>query len=1598
MKKRFLSFLLVTAMLISLIVIPNVAMAANYKGMNVAMSADKSKYVITFELDSSDTYYIAVVSHKAITTMYEGEEPTEEDAGAEVNAQAWLTDDEAAHPISSTGLSGNADDGYALLPLYKAKGSTTGNEKITLEFAKSTVDNSLYDGKFYVAYTTAIGSSAAQQLYSYEVDASGNVKTPPKLPMTAPTVTIAEADATEGGVKATINQTAEKDMVDHYVVNLYAEGADPKTATPIATSVNITPNATGDTVWTLPINPQTRPNYKNGSKVIAMVTAVAKDSATKGDATSAAPSAAADPAKRKFVKPTISSVTAATTSATLTTTSPVAPGSAGYYDIKYTLDGGTSTTLAGNKTITGLTAGNNYSVKIQFAPNTQGNAYYIASDESEPKTFTTDNYAFTVDAASKAMAAVEYGTAPTAVTFTITNTGNKQLTFDTANKANTNGFSASIAPTTVAAGGTATLTVSANAGLNAGTYAPVFTINGKNGSNTATPADVTVNLTVNKKEVTITPKTGLAKFYGQEKNLTLADCDIIGATAAQLNGVTVTSTGSGENVDASDTAYPITISAPAASNPNYDIKTPSTANGLKVNKATLDAAITAGNIRDGQKVGDSKLSGSFTNHYNSSKKVQTTEGTLEWDDKDTVLHADATKGWTFTPTSTNYEPVTGTAKITVSALTQPTINANPKTVAYNGSAQAIDTPTANSGGAVTVTYEKDGTAVTNPTNAGTYTAIVNVAANGAYAAGTTRTTLTITPLAITLNDTNLTISNKIYDKTTTAAIAAGSVLAIANKVGSDDVAIDLAAAATSVTFADADAGDGKNVTVTITPSADALTGAAKGNYELKAATITKQANITARPITIDIRDITKQYGVEHTFNGQGWQIAETQPANGGLVGNDSRDSLGFKLASVGAAADKDAGKYAVTWTKTNNNYTVTVNPADLSQKFTVTQVTPIEATAVTAGGVKQNATLSTSKLNGTFKHPATNAPVPGTLTWDDGTKTMGTIGDATEAWTFTPDNTTNYAIVKGTATVTVADKAGAGLTVQSKTVTYDGTAKAIDAPTADSDGRITITYTDEDGTVVAEPINAGTYTVEVVIDATEEYQGETANVELIIEPAVPAGSATASAIEKGDKLNQSVLTPNFTDKDGNKIDGDIEWTPVIGQTPDIIEPDGKTEYTYTFTSNDGNYKIVAKTLVPINSTEREPVVTKIINIPNTEKPDYLYLSLANLKTGDVVVFHSNSALTGTPLGKAEITDEIKAAGESVKVNLTGLNAKGGTIYAAFEDLTGKTSYKYDAEPDFTFNPTSVSVKKDSSKAVSIRSTGTVSSVNWTVASSSVATLSNESNTGATVKGAAKGSTTVTAEVKFKHPDEAVEETISITKKLSVTVTTSTGGGGGTGSSSNTGTSVIVSRTVEHISYLNGYPDGSFMPDNAITRAEAAAIFARIDGIDLNKSYAMNFNDTDANAWYAPYVGYMQQTGILQGYPEGNFNPGEAITRAEFATLVAKYKNLRNKQGANFTDVAAEYWAAGYIAAVQESGWVVGYNDGTFRPTNNITRAEVVQIVNNMLDRQIDVESLRNAEYKVFSDVTSGHWAYYQIIEASNKHNCAKENGKEIWKK
>lgn len=1531
-------------------------------------------------------------------------------------------------------------------------------------------------------YYLLLDTSKSVSAYKiFDIDTSGNVA---RSPMTAPTVTIATADETEGGVKATINQTADKDMVDHYVVKLYAAGADPATATPIATSVNITPNATGDTVWTLPINPQTRPDYKNGSNVIAMVTAVAKSSATKGDATSATPSAAANPAKRKFVKPTISSVAVATTSATLTTTSPVAPGSAGCYDIKYSLNGAAAATLAANKTITGLTAGQDYSVTITFEPNTKGGDYYIASDASDAKTFKTDNYAFTVDAASKTMTAVDFGTVPTAVTYTITNTGTKELTFDVASKANTNGFTAPLTTKTVAAGGTTTLTVNANAGLNAGTYAPVFTINGKNGSNTATPVDVTTNLTVNQKAVTIAVKANLAKTYGETKNLSLTDCDVTGLVAGTpLSNVTVTSTGSAATANASDTAYPVVINAPAASNPNYAITT-TTTNGLKVNKARLNASVTATGIKTGQTVGTSTLTGTFTNTSNATMTLTQADGNLVWDTPTATMNATGPQNWTFTPTGANagnYEPAAGTANIVVSEKTNPTITAADKTVPYDGSAKAIDTPTTN-GGAVTVTYQDAANQpVAAPTNAGVYTAIITTAETADYAAGTDRKTLTITPREITLNDTGLTINNKVYDKTVAATLADGAALAIANKVGADDVAIDLAVAATKVEFATADAGTGKNVVVTITPSANALTGAAKGNYELKAATITKQANITARAITIEIRDITKQYGVEHTFNGQGWQIAETQPSGGGLVGNDSRDSLGFKLASVGAAADQNAGKYAVTWTKTNNNYNVTVSPADLSQKFTVTKVTPIEATAVTAGGVKQNAALSTSKLNGTFKHPVTNAPVAGTLAWTNGTKDMTTIGTSSEEWTFTPEDTTNYEPVTGNATVTVADKAGAGLTAQSKTVTYNGEAKAIDTPSATSNGRITITYL-KDGQPVENnaPINAGTYDVEVVIDATEEYQGETANVELIIEPAEPTGNATASAVERGDTLNTSTLTPNFKDAEGNTIEGTAIWTPVIGQTPDIIQPDGNTEYTYTFTSNDGNYKKVAKVLVPVNSAEREPVVTKVINIPNTENPDYLYLSVANLKANDEVTFYSDAACENAISEAITIDAADKAAGTDKKVvlNADALAQTAGTIYAKLAvSATGK-AVAYPAEVGFNVATVSVRVGQTANVvAVPADASYTMQDTTWTIASEdeAIATVakSETANDRAVVTGVAAGAVNMTVTATFEHPDELVGGTIDVEKTVPVTVRKKSSGGGGGGAATPSSytvrymvgdygklTSGNASETVKkdespkavpeveanegytfkgwsldgktvvdpaeqkitaattftalyekvddntpvdtqtHKAYVYGYAeDGTFRPERGITRAEAAAIFARAltDFTEGTKS-ANTMKDIAGDEWYADYVNYLVSKNVITGYEDGTFRPTQSITRREFTAMISRLVEVLPEEELNFSDVNADDWSRQYISTALQNGWISGYEDGTFRPGNSITRAEVVRVVNAYLQRGVDGAGLANADYTRFPDVAASHWAYYDIIEAANDHTYTIGTKPEVWVK
>lgn len=187
-------------------------------------------------------------------------------------------------------------------------------------------------------------------------------------------------------------------------------------------------------------------------------------------------------------------------------------------------------------------------------------------------------------------------------------------------------------------------------------------------------------------------------------------------------------------------------------------------------------------------------------------------------------------------------------------------------------------------------------------------------------------------------------------------------------------------------------------------------------------------------------------------------------------------------------------------------------------------------------------------------------------------------------------------------------------------------------------------------------------------------------------------------------------------------------------------------------------------------------------------------------------------------------------------------------------------------------------------------------------------------------------------------------------------------------------------------YIDGYDDGTFRADNGITRAEAATIFTKAFGSDFDgsKSYPSTFLDVSSGAWYANAIGYMQKSGIIEGYEDGTFRPNDMIKRSEFVSIIAKMKKLSPEGKPSFIDISG-HWAEKEIGSVAAKGWVKGYEDGTFRPEKNMTRAEVVTVVNRMMNEVPDKSYIDENKYKLrgYRDLTDYHWAYYDIIQAAN---------------
>jgi hypothetical protein len=213
-----------------------------------------------------------------------------------------------------------------------------------------------------------------------------------------------------------------------------------------------------------------------------------------------------------------------------------------------------------------------------------------------------------------------------------------------------------------------------------------------------------------------------------------------------------------------------------------------------------------------------------------------------------------------------------------------------------------------------------------------------------------------------------------------------------------------------------------------------------------------------------------------------------------------------------------------------------------------------------------------------------------------------------------------------------------------------------------------------------------------------------------------------------------------------------------------------------------------------------------------------------------------------------------------------------------------------------------------------------------------------------------------------------------------------------------GLGMPILEKVKHVAYMKGYPNGSFGPGKPITRAEAAAIFYRLI-VDVNKEMPLvtTFSDIKSSDWYAQAVAYLTEQDVIQGYPDGTFGPGKTITRAEFAAMASRFETISYNAIHAFSDVPSDYWASEYITSVYAKGWMQGFIDGTFKPNHSMTRAEVVTMVNRMLERKIEKKSIPT-HAKKYNDVNEKHWAYQDIVEASTFHEYTRQDdGYEIWK-
>lgn len=1122
-------------------------------------------------------------------------------------------------------------------------------------------------------------------------------------------------------------------------------------------------------------------------------------------------------------------------------------------------------------------------------------------------------------------------------------------------------------------------------------YTPDDNTNENNYTITKQVGTLTITNRTAKYEVSVTAKSGEYRYDGTEKIVT--DFETLEVTAE--NGLKYTVSGltaEGKRTDAGETT--VTVSGEptvtdAAGNDVTDQFTVKAIPGiLKINKRTVVMESASDEKEyDGEPLTNSEVTVSGDGWADNEGATYEVTGTR-------TLVGTAENSFTYTlnegTKAGNYSISTAEGSLTVKSRTakyEITVEANSGEEKYDGAEKTVS-------GFKTLTFEVKGntytveglTAEGKRTNAGETAVVIsgtpvvkdaegNVVTDE-FAVSTVNGKLVITKRAVTLTSAD---DSKEYDGT---PLTNDTVT-----VGGDGFANDEGATYT-VTGSQTLKGESKNA---FTYALNADTKAENYDITKVEGTLTVTNRSAKYEITVEASSDTKLYDgkamtvegftepLEYTFTTEEGKTATFTVENltASVTGTDAgtyTNEITYIDETIGRPVVKDADGNDVTeqfivktvdGTLTINKRTVVMKSATVEKDY---DGTPLENDFIN----------DFEEGNGFIDGEGATYTVTGSqlLVGSSENKFTYELNEGTKA-----DNY-NISTIYGTLTVTKRE-APYKITVVANSggEMYNGAAQTVE-------GFETLTFTTEDGntytvsglTASTTETDAGEYAVNVVgtpvvkdaagNDVSDQFSVSTENGTLTItKRSVTLTSATAQKTYDGKVLTNDTVTVSG---DGF-VEGEGASYNVTGSQ--LLVGSSENYFTYTLSENtkDGNYEIKTVNGTLTVADRDEPFVITVEANSGEFDYDSTEKTVSGFKTLTFYVNENEYTVEGLTAEAAE----TNAGTYAVEVTGTPVvkDAQGNAVTDQFDvELIDGTLIINRATVTVTVDENQRKVIGNEDPELTATITGLAEGDEESLISY---TLTREA-------GENVGTYDITAsgeDVQGNYNVIYVNGTFRITA------------------------GELTLNNKDHMRYMQGYPDGTFMPEKNMTRAEVAVMFCRLlnNSMSIDSDAQSPFSDVKEGDWYYEEVCFMAENGILKGYPDGTFGPWEPITRAEFATICTRFDVARQTEATvlanEFPDVTKRDWFYDYVMTAAGNGWVGGFPDGNFKPNDFITRSQVVTVVNRVLERIADKDYINNAvingaeDFRTYIDV-AGNWAYYDIYEASIAHDYHKDETEE----